>query len=84
MPRDTILFDINETILDLTSLRPKFKVAFGDESVTSTWFSMCDFNLSTQHLFSECKEEDVEDEASKADQLHRSTESLDVGLLATK
>ena len=40
MPRDTILFDINETILDLSSLRPKFKVAFGDESVTSTWFSM--------------------------------------------
>ena len=40
MPRDTILFDINETILDLTSLRPKFKAAFGDEAVTATWFSM--------------------------------------------
>ncbi|MDA3878189.1 MAG: haloacid dehalogenase type II [Halothiobacillus sp.] len=40
MPRDTILFDINETILDLTSLKPKFKAAFGDEGVTATWFSM--------------------------------------------
>jgi 2-haloacid dehalogenase len=40
MPRDTILFDINETILNLTSLRPKFKAAFGDEGVTATWFSM--------------------------------------------
>ena len=40
MPRDTILFDINETILDLTSLKPKFKAAFGDDAVTATWFSM--------------------------------------------
>jgi len=29
MPRDTILFDINETVLDLSSLKPKFKAAFG-------------------------------------------------------
>jgi 2-haloacid dehalogenase len=40
MPRDTILFDINETVLDLSSLKPKFKAAFGDEAVTATWFSM--------------------------------------------
>jgi 2-haloacid dehalogenase len=40
MPRDTILFDINETVLDLGSLKPRFKDAFGDESVTATWFSM--------------------------------------------
>ena len=40
MPRDTILFDINETVLDLSSLKPKFKVAFGDKAVTATWFSM--------------------------------------------
>ena len=40
MPRNTILFDINETILNLTSLRPSFKIAFGDERVTATWFSM--------------------------------------------
>jgi 2-haloacid dehalogenase len=33
MPRDTIVFDINETILDLTSLKSKFKAAFGDEAV---------------------------------------------------
>jgi 2-haloacid dehalogenase len=40
MPHDTILFDINETVLDLGSLKPRFKVVFGDESVTATWFSM--------------------------------------------
>ena len=40
MSPDTILFDINETVLDLSSLKPKFKAAFGDESVTATWFSM--------------------------------------------
>lgn len=40
MPRDTILFDINETVLDLSSLKPRFRAAFGDEAVTATWFSM--------------------------------------------
>jgi len=40
MPRDTILFDINETVLNLNTLKPKFKAAFGDEKVTTTWFSM--------------------------------------------
>ena len=40
MKRHTILFDINETVLDLSSLKPKFKTAFGDESVMATWFSM--------------------------------------------
>lgn len=38
--RDTILFDINETVLDLTSLRPRFAAAFGDEAVTPLWFAM--------------------------------------------
>ncbi|MDV7103650.1 haloacid dehalogenase type II [Vibrio sp. TH_r3] len=36
----TILFDINETVLNLDSLKAKFKMAFGDEQVTATWFSM--------------------------------------------
>lgn len=40
MARDTILFDINETVLDLSSLRPKFESVFGDASVTATWFAM--------------------------------------------
>jgi 2-haloacid dehalogenase len=40
MSRDTILFDINETVLDLSSLKPRFKAALGDESATATWFSM--------------------------------------------
>jgi 2-haloacid dehalogenase len=40
MTRDTILFDINETVLNLSSLKPKFKSAFGNDAVTGTWFSM--------------------------------------------
>lgn len=40
MSRDTILFDINETTLNLASLKPGFKAAFGDEAVMATWFSM--------------------------------------------
>jgi 2-haloacid dehalogenase len=40
MKRNIILFDINETVLNLSTLKPKFKAAFGDESVMGTWFSM--------------------------------------------
>lgn len=40
MKRTIILFDINETVLNLSTLKPKFKEAFGDESVIATWFSM--------------------------------------------
>lgn len=35
-----ILFDINETVLSLKSLRPKFHAALHDERLTDTWFSM--------------------------------------------
>ncbi|GAA0832530.1 haloacid dehalogenase type II [Marinomonas arenicola] len=40
MKQKTILFDINETVLNLTALKPKFVAAFGDDSVMATWFSM--------------------------------------------
>lgn len=39
MLRDTVLFDINETVLDLGQLKPKFKAAFEDDTVTAIWFS---------------------------------------------
>lgn len=39
MSRNTILFDINETVLNLNRLKPKFKAAFGDESAMTIWFS---------------------------------------------
>lgn len=39
MTRNTILFDINETVLNLNKLKPKFEQAFGDESVLGLWFS---------------------------------------------
>jgi 2-haloacid dehalogenase len=40
MKRKIILFDINETVLDLSVLKPKFKASFGDDRVIATWFSM--------------------------------------------
>ena len=42
----------------------------------------CHFNRSTQHLISNYREEDVENEATNEDLLHGSTESGDVGSLA--
>ncbi|GEA52650.1 haloacid dehalogenase [Vibrio inusitatus NBRC 102082] len=38
--RDTILFDINETVLSLAPLKPKFAAYFGSADYTDTWFSM--------------------------------------------
>lgn len=40
MTRDTILFDINETVLDLSPLKPKFEATLGDAAIASTWFAM--------------------------------------------
>lgn len=40
MSQQVILFDINETVLDLASLKPKFQHYFGDELHMSTWFAM--------------------------------------------
>lgn len=39
MPR-VILFDVNETLLDLQALNPHFERIFGDSSTTSRWFSL--------------------------------------------
>lgn len=38
MPINTILFDINETVLDLASLHETFKKHFSDEGTTKLWF----------------------------------------------
>lgn len=40
MKKTIILFDINETVLNLCTLRPKFKATFGDKYFTDTWFAM--------------------------------------------
>lgn len=34
-----ILFDVNETLLDLSALRPQFGRIFGDEAALGEWFS---------------------------------------------
>ena len=39
MKKEVILFDINETVLNLESLKPKFKDVFGSEDALSLWFS---------------------------------------------
>jgi 2-haloacid dehalogenase len=35
---ETLLFDVNETLLDLAALDPHFERVFGDASVRSVWF----------------------------------------------
>lgn len=40
MKQTVIVFDINETVLDLSTLRPTFHLAFGDPSCMDTWFAM--------------------------------------------
>ena len=39
MPGRTILFDINETVLDLASLKSEFEAVFGDKGLADTWFA---------------------------------------------
>jgi 2-haloacid dehalogenase len=38
MTRPVLLFDVNETLLDLGALDPLFESAFGDRSVRQEWF----------------------------------------------
>ena len=40
MSQPVILFDINETVLNLNMLKPKFKQYLGDECYMNTWFYM--------------------------------------------
>ena len=37
--RPTLVFDVNETLLDLTTLEPVFVSAFGDAALMRVWFS---------------------------------------------
>ena len=39
MARHTLVFDVNETLLDLRALEPHFVRAFGDKSVLLEWFN---------------------------------------------
>ena len=36
---DVLVFDVNETLLDITTLSPLFARVFGDESVLREWFA---------------------------------------------
>ncbi len=36
---DLLVFDVNETLLDLSALEPDFERVFGSGSVSSSWFT---------------------------------------------
>ena len=38
--QDVLLFDVNETLLDLSALRPSFENLFGDERIMGEWFGL--------------------------------------------
>ena len=38
MPKRVIVFDVNETLLDLRALKPQFERVFGDGDVLYQWF----------------------------------------------
>lgn len=38
-PRPILVFDVNETLLDITTLEPLFARVFGDPAVLRTWFA---------------------------------------------
>jgi 2-haloacid dehalogenase len=38
MPKRVIVFDVNETLLDLRALKPQFERVFGDGDVLNQWF----------------------------------------------
>ncbi|WP_082712274.1 haloacid dehalogenase type II [Vibrio tritonius] len=54
MKQTVVLFDINETVLNLQMLRPKFKDLFGDENFMDTWFAML-LHTSTVSLVTSVK-----------------------------
>jgi len=54
MKKTTILFDINETVLKLSVLRPIFSSTFGHELFTDTWFSML-LHASTVSMITDVK-----------------------------
>jgi len=54
MNQRVILFDINETVLNLNVLKPKFKQYLGDENYMDTWFSML-LHSSTVCLITQVK-----------------------------
>lgn len=39
MPREVLVFDVNETLLDLSGLDPEFERLFGDAAVKGEWFT---------------------------------------------
>ncbi|GAL13393.1 haloacid dehalogenase type II [Vibrio astriarenae] len=54
MSGQTVLFDINETVLDLSVLKPKFQQYMGSDDYMATWFAML-LHSSTVCLVTETK-----------------------------
>ncbi len=51
MPQRTIVFDVNETLLDMSALDPLFADAFGDKGVRRTWFAQTLHNSLCATIF---------------------------------
>jgi 2-haloacid dehalogenase len=51
VPPRTIIFDVNETLLDMSALDPLFADAFGDKSVRRTWFAQTLHNALCATIF---------------------------------
>lgn len=49
MKETIVLFDINETVLDLSVLKPKFRAVLGDEKYSDVWFARL-LHMSTVSL----------------------------------
>ena len=49
----TIVFDLNETLLDMSALDPLFADAFGDKSVRRVWFAQSLQNAMSATIFDE-------------------------------
>ena len=39
-PAPTLVFDVNETLLDLAALGPVFHSVLGEEALTKEWFAL--------------------------------------------
>lgn len=40
MPKPVLVFDVNETLLDVKALRPRFEAVVGDGSLLAPWFGL--------------------------------------------
>jgi 2-haloacid dehalogenase len=62
----TIVFDVNETLLDLAVLRPHFERHFGDPDVQGEWFTQVIQTALVHNILGSCKQYDFSDVGRQA------------------